>query len=359
MKSALLFLNLVTVVPCFAGSGFYPPNTKGVPPPVAQSADKVLRYIRLSSRAIAKVDAKDIPSFEKLLRGNPQTLLAQLNIRDPRMIQFWLNDLKSWDRSKDYVLHNGYVASAYFLEPGLLVTARHVVTSGNRDPKYLSASTKEEAADRLQETLDSFLLLDKNDRVLVDTRGNKEAVAEVLFSGHPLEVGALPSRYQGIENTSRGQLCDLVAMKLNKFDASDYQIKLAPSFPKVGERVFGIGYPLPTTRRMAHDKAPDADGTLRLTYGEVKAAFPEDYESFLKKIMPKESDRQAYLNGLTLTNLDFMEGISGGPIVNAAGEAVSLASTVRHDPKVPMEEYYTVTLSYGPRLSLLVPLFRK
>jgi hypothetical protein len=61
---------------------------------------------------------------------------------------------------------------------------------------------------------------------------------------------------------------------------------------------------------------------------------------------------------LLFTDLDFLLGLSGGPLFNEAGEVVSLASTVRHDPKVSPFDGYTITTSYGPCFSQLKKVFK-
>jgi hypothetical protein len=91
------------------------------------------------------------------------------------------------------------------------------------------------------------------------------------------------------------------------------------------------------------DLYPDANRTLRLTYGEIKSYNPRDavhynYETTLGGVMEKETGTDPFIVqpklrelwekkdfGRFLANLDITGGNSGSPVINGKGELIGLA----------------------------------
>lgn len=348
-----LILACATWISAWADPGFYPADAKEIPSEVATAAAKVLKIYRVAARPLAIIAAEEIPLLEKLLRGDPTRILERLNVGDPSVVDLWLHDLKTWDRTKDFPLSIGTVGSAFVISPGVLVTARHFFQAEKANKRFTHALSVAEARQNLIGPGERILLRNAAGKFLVDTHDTPNVFSEVKFSGHSREAERLGPQYRGIESSSLSLMLDFVAIEVKHFETGPYLLDLAKSHPAPGSPVFAAGYPLPTTGRQP-EKALNSDGkSLRISSGSILFEAPRAYQEFLRGLPGNDAGRGLYLDSLALTNLDFHSGLSGGPILNRDGEVVSLASTVRHDPGLPTSERFSVAVSFGPNLSVL------
>src|SRR5690606_2771779 len=136
-----------------------------------------------------------------------------------------LQDLAVHDKTKTFYVHRTAVGSAFFVKGGFLITARHVVgESGGLSEKYLKADSKAAARKALTPWSQRIMLKDWKGTVVFDSAKRDHSVKEVAFSGHPAEAEGLDKEFEAIEPSAKGQLFDLIALKLEGIDTTDLEI---------------------------------------------------------------------------------------------------------------------------------------
>jgi len=218
-------------------------------------------------------------------------------------------------------------------------------------------------------------------------RGDFKAYAEKVFST------SIFARQQTLDAflaaPSAKKLGKDLAFQAYKAFSDQYQQLIMPDMRKAaellakGNRLFIAGY-----REMNPDKKfyPDANSTMRLTYGQVLDYYPADavhydYFTTLKGVMEKEDPsndefivpdklKQLYddkdygpygedgvMKTCFLSNLDITGGNSGSPVINANGELIGLAFDGNWEAMsgdIAYEPQYQRTISVDIRYVLFI-----
>lgn len=133
------------------------------------------------------------------------------------------------------------------------------------------------------------------------------------------------------DSTFKFRLSDLIRMSVaSPIGKNPLQISARP--PKVGDRVYGIGYPAATFNRKADFHAQDSDGvSLWISKGHVIST-----EEFIRRTgysFP-EVVKTAFDEYMVLVDFDVEHGDSGGPIVNEDGEVIGIMQALFEDSTV-------------------------
>jgi len=352
----VLLLSLSLSDRIHADPGLYELSSREIPAKVADSAKHTFRAIFFQERTRIGVSKDDVAAVKTGLKDEPLRTLNELRmVSDGMLARVLLSDLEALPADKNFPLHGNGLGSGFFLKDGWFVTARHVLTQGGMPDGYYAATTANTAREKLGTWKGRLVLVDREGKIRFDTKNGKHSIEKVIFSGHPAEVVALPEGYGAIERTAKAQMLDVVVFQLKGIDTKDIALELATEAPKVDAPIFSAGYPMKTERML--DAIPDADGlSLRVSKGKVLPGAPADYQKFLAGLMKEKAARELYESALLFGTADFIPGMSGGPSFDEQGRVVSLASTVRHDPKFTSVQKYTLTASYGPRFSILLSL---
>lgn len=359
MKNAQIWVSLCFAVgslsPAFADPGFYLPTDASIPGAVQRAAKSVYRFVIVAPRPFGRIQAAERGNFETLLLQKDPALFRQLSLSDcaPRII---LADLRRTKKSEDFLVHSLATGTAFFIDKETLVTNRHNFTFFNGMPAaYLQAQAIEDLQASLKGWKPRFLLMDSENNVVFDTELKGNSIAEVLFDGHPLRRAHLDGEGPNLEASSARELLDFMVLRVKGVRGGAKVVKIAqdPAL-KAETPLYAIGYPRATQGRQSEFKVPDADGdSLRISTGTYLERPDDDYLNFLKSLMPEEAIRQYYERSMLFSDIDFVTGNSGGPVVDANGEVVSIATVVRHDFTKTPESAYTLTLSMGTRMSII------
>lgn len=358
MRLLTLIAVLCAVGTARADQGFHEVTSREIPAKVADSAKQTFRCLFFQEKTRLAVPAAQVAAVKTGLKDEPLAMLTKLRmVSDGMLARVLLGDLEDFPKDTDFPVHANGLGSGFFLKDGWFVTARHVLTQpGVSLPEaYYTAKTAEAAREAMGTWKGRMVLVDREGKIRFDTKNGKQAIEKVVFSGHPTEVAALPEAYRAIEKSAQMQMVDFVLLELKGIDTKDIALELAKEAPKADAAIFAAGYPMKTVRK--HATLPDSDGqSLRVSKGKTLSGAPADYQKFLATLMKEDAPRALYEGSLLFGDADFVPGLSGGPSFDEQGRVVSLASTVRHDPKVPALERYTLTASYGARLTTLLPL---
>lgn len=365
MRSFAILLSICFAVdslcPAFADPGFYPSSDPSIPAAVQRAAKSVYRFVIVAPHPFGRIQAAEKRDFETLLVQKDPALFRRLSLTDcaARII---LADLKRSKKGEDFLIHALATGTAFFIDKETLVTNRHNFTFFPGMPEaYLQAKSFEQLPNSLKDWKPRFLLIDSDNNVVFDTELKGNSIAEVLFDGHPLRQAGLDGQGPNLEFSSARELLDFMVLRLRgvrggaKVLKVDHNPVLSAETP-----LYAIGYPNATKGRQSEFNVPDSNGdSLRVSKGNYLERPDDDYLNFLKSLMPDEAIRQYYERGMLFTNIDFVTGNSGGPVVTANGNVVSIASVVRHDFSKTPESAYTLTLSMGTRMSVIESQIKK
>lgn len=340
-----------------ADQGFHPVSSREVPAKVADAAKKTFRIAIFHDNLKYQVSAEKIAAFKEELDKDAVAYLESLRFYADGMLgKIYLHDLAKLAKDTSYRLGAVGLGTASFVNSGVLVTARHVLTDAGIPKEYFEAKSAEAARKVLTEWRRRLVLVDSEGKVRFDTNEPGQSVTKVVFSGHPEEVKALPEAYHALEKGAIGQMVDTVAFRLKGIETKGLELDFAKA-PAAKDRLYVAGYPLKTSRNTKD--VPDADGnSLRVSTGLAYLEAPASYQKFLKTIM-KDEERKLYESSLVFSNADAVVGNSGSAYLNAQGELVSIVGAIRHDPSLESRKTYPDPATYGPKFSLLAPLFGK
>lgn len=352
LSSCFALLSLSTV---FADPGFYLPTDPSIPVPVQRAAKSVYRFVIAAPQPFGRILAAERSDFETLLARKDPTLFRQLSLSDcaSRII---LADLKRTKKSDDFLIHALATGTAFFIDKETLVTNRHNFNFFQGMPSaYLQAQSVEQLQTSLKGWKPRFLLIDSDNNIVFDTELKGNSIAEVVFDGHPLRRAGLDGQGPNLEFSSARELLDFMVLRLKGVRGGAKVLKVERNPVLNAETpLYAIGYPKATNGRQSEFKVPDSDGdSLRVSKGSYLERPDDGYLNFLKSLMPDEAVRQYYERGMLFTDIDFVTGNSGGPVVGANGNVVSIATVVRHDFTKTPESAYTLTLSMGTRMSVI------
>ncbi|MBK5284636.1 MAG: S46 family peptidase [Bacteroidia bacterium] len=290
---------------------------------------------------------------------------------------------QSYKDVRPYTLHRTYINEAMFQGPEILFLAfrfkalDELLKNKETKPEEISKTTKE-----LKETVKEFF----KDYNLPTDKKLFSALLKMFYDNVPKEQH--PDVFQMVEKKFKGDFTKYAESvyektffcsqeKLNKFldepkaktldkdpgyaaMSSIYNNYIEKYFPKVRaaeqKRTKAMRLYVDGLMKMQSDKKfyPDANSTMRLTYGQVLDYVPADaayynYFTTLKGVMEKEDStdeefivphhlKELYekkdfgqygqngtLNVCFITNNDITGGNSGSPVMNAKGELIGLA----------------------------------
>jgi S1-C subfamily serine protease len=347
MKMSLIGFALLASV-LHAGPGFYPLTDPSLPPSVVASARNAVRIFVFNEHPSFAVLPESIELLRtQMLMGDYSTFTA-LDICDPAAIRLYRRELAKHRPGKAFHLHKVSVGTGFFITGERFVTARHVLTGVNDNLRpYNEARHIHDARRALAQRKSRIVLEDADGNVLFDTNQKGQMIKKVHFSGHALESSGGPA----FESSVQWQANDYAVIEFSGMKADRRVVPVADQVPSEGATVYAAGFPMPSRGRRRQFSVPDSDGTgLRVSRGLVQAGAPELYLEFLRaRLDYSQVDR--YQSVLLFSDLDFVPGLSGGPVLNEDGKVVSIVSTVRNAPGVSPLLGFTADTAYGPRLT--------
>lgn len=167
-----------------------------------------------------------------------------------------------------------------------------------------------------------FLLFDSNGRIVFDTRREGDS-AEIRF--FPPRAFTRKQKNNTLNSLLNIVNFDYFALTLNRNDLGT-PLEIAEHAPRLEETVYTVGFPVKTQDRKRKHNAIDSDGfAIHATIGIV-----EGPDFIAEDLSEKE---RTLAKSLLLSDNDSVDGLSGGPILNASGKVVSINRGTLTDPK--------------------------
>lgn len=310
-----------------AKPGFYPKNHSEIPSNISQKAEAVFYIIPLCEGSCFNVPASEYSACaEGTRKGN---IFRQLVCKE----------LRECDRQNLKECPVPYLTSgtAFLAEaPDTLYTAFHVF-----EKFYVKAIGE----GSVLETPINFLLYNDEDTLVLDTR----TLAEKTYAS----VCAPPMKYLENYIHSKG-LSDLAPLPPSLEPLDFMQIKLATELPYLplnvlseplvsGTDLYIAGYPMPSEDREKKYGVPDSDG-VHFSFTKGKAI------NSVQALEIKNAKSLIAKNQFIVSDADGLPGMSGGPILNGAGEVVGVFTTIpTAEENAPLAEYRSMK-TWGPSI---------
>lgn len=336
--SGLIATALVSVS-ASAEPGFWPPTSEKLPAAVAQAARKSFQITVAGGmpKSFSREEAlKVLATRKELVAAGELSKAEEALIVD----QFVACSLSNY---VDCKMQLEFLRSTAFFVDGELTTVLHAI----RGPLQAAIQVPEASGKSRGEKIQ--LLARTVFRLAIELRPGQLGVLHLRMNKALYE--GLEAIVDGAEIPKPFDVVTLAGLR----DEGNWSLKSADKRPVSGTSVFISGFPAVTQDREKLASVPNADGGRRVTIGKVLSMA----DSLKRQQRDPKDVPQAILDFLERTQLmtdaDANIGLSGAPMLNAAGEVVGIfGQGLPHS-----SEYSANKMAFGVRFDIWRELTRK
>ncbi len=310
-----ILLLLLCCSPLYAGPGFFKLGQTELPAPVFKASESVFQII-----VFGKVKERLTPAQYDDYLARMDKLAASETAK--RFIRWEIENYLGPEGGAVRTMLN---VTAFLVEDKrTLATVRGAFDEHVSYPQEFSyAKTYREAQLALMRELPfDVAVLDSNGEILLSTRRtNKDNytptyIERLNFNGHVSALSGLKPPLLASDYVGINMLTDHVQIQLTQ-DLPGTPLSFSKQPTPMGEKLYLLGYPEPTTGR-----EHNSDGLqLHASLGEAIAP-PPDYITFLNRTY--QGMAAGFLASRVFANCDLAHGSAGSPLLNARGEVVGV-----------------------------------